>query len=261
MKDFKGYYSAKYNPHKIQQGNYCGLLFKAKYIDKSIFIPPSDSMREGIYFEFLATGALPRDGKIPIPDRTQKGELTAPYKRAEQAAVFFKKLIEHYKIKILEKGYVVQNDDIIGTIDILAEWDGIPVIIDLKYTGLIDDKWNDLGWNTDNLPTKDNLMIQGVHYILLGREVLGQDMPFFYFIFNNKDSEDVKIIKQQNDEDIYERHKADVESIKNLIEEEIKEGFKAFPYYRNCKDCPIKLQCDKKELYPSYTTVYYGESA
>ena len=27
MKDFKGYYSAKHNPHKIQQGNYCGLLF------------------------------------------------------------------------------------------------------------------------------------------------------------------------------------------------------------------------------------------
>ena len=33
----------------------CGLLFKAKYIDKNVDSPPSAAMKLGIYFEYLST--------------------------------------------------------------------------------------------------------------------------------------------------------------------------------------------------------------
>lgn len=33
----------------------CGLLFKGKYIDKNVESIPSGAMKEGIYFEYLAT--------------------------------------------------------------------------------------------------------------------------------------------------------------------------------------------------------------
>ena len=52
----------------------CGLLFKAKYIDKNVDTPPSAAMKLGIYFEYLCTGQLPRNGIKPLPETTLKGE-------------------------------------------------------------------------------------------------------------------------------------------------------------------------------------------
>ena len=98
MKEFRKYFYASRSSEKMYEGNNCGLLFKAKYIDKTLITPPSDSMAEGIYFEYIATGAIPRTG-IPEPERTMKGELTAAYKRAVEAAEFFKEIIEHYDIE------------------------------------------------------------------------------------------------------------------------------------------------------------------
>ena len=260
MKEFKKYMFAKSGSgtYKVTDGNYCGLLFKAKYIDKSIFIEPTDSMKEGIYFEYLATGVVPRNGIVPEPDRTLKGEPTAAYKKAIAAANFFKSIIEHYKIKILEVGYRIETDDMVAVLDILAEWDGVPCIIDLKYTALFNDKWSELGWNTENLPLKENIMIQGLHFTYVVREIMGSDMPFYYFVFNSKDSEEMKIIKQENDEEQYEQHRMDVLKVKDLLEKEIEKGFTALPYYKNCNHCPLKETCTEKEEFPKPTTIYYA---
>ena len=258
LKDFKRYYYSKSG--SSFDSNSCGLLFKAKYIDKNVKDKPSDSMKEGIYFEYLSTGALPKSGEIPEPERTLKGALTAAYQRASEAASFCKSIFEHYGIKILETAYVLETEDMIGTMDILAEWDGQPVIIDLKYSGLIDNKWDDLGWNTETLPAKENLMIQGVHYTLLAKEVLGMNMPFFFFVFNSKDSTDMKIIRQVIDEDQYEQHFSDVLKIKELIQKELEIGFTAIPNYRHCKDCPLSDTCQHKHAFPQPVTIYYGDN-
>ena len=261
MKEFKKYfYSAYSDSYKNYEGNNCGLLFKAKYIDKILVTEPSASMAEGIYFEYLATGSLPRSGVVPMPERTQKGELTAGYKRVAESAAFFKKLIEHYGIKILNVGYVLQTDTMTGTLDLIAEWDGEPCIIDLKWSGLLEDKWSELGWNTDSLPTKENLMIQGVHYKILALEAMGLDMPFYFWVFNSKDSTDMKIIRQEVDEDQYEQHKLDVLKMQELIDAEIKKGFKALPNYKNCKDCQLRDTCTEKHEFPVPVTVYYGSN-
>ncbi len=260
MKEFKKYMFAKggSSTYKLTDGNYCGLLFKAKYVDKSVFIEPTDSMKEGIYFEYLATGVVPRSGIIPEPEKTQKGEPTAAYKKTIAAANFFKSIIDHYKIKILEVGYRLETEDTVAVLDILAEWDGEPCIIDLKYTGLFNDKWSELGWNNENLPLKENIMIQGLHFKYVVREIMGMDMPFYYFVFNSKDSEEMKIIKQENDEDQYEQHKADIIRVKELLQKEIENGFTALPYYKNCNSCPLKENCTEKEEFPIPTTIYYS---
>lgn len=259
MKDFKKYfYSAYSSSEKVYEGNNCGLLLKAKYIDKKISIQPTDSMAEGIYFEFMATGSLPKSGIPPQPEVTKNGSLTAGYQRAQSSARFFTQLIEHFDIKILEKAYVLQNDYMIGTLDLLVEWDNRPCIIDMKFSGLLEDKWSELGWNTDTLPTKEQLMIQGVHYKLLAREVMDMDLPFFFWVFNSKDPTDMKIIQQEVDEDYFDIHKADVLKTKELIEMEIEKGFKPFPSYKNCKSCPLNAECPHRELFPKPVTVYYN---
>ena len=236
----------------------CGLYVKAKYIDKiDLKEEPSDAMKEGIYFEYLATGALPRSGETPEPERTMKGQLTTAYQRVEKAAQLFKSIVKHFQIKILKTGYVVSTDIMTGIIDIWAEWNGKPCIIDLKYSGLIDDKWNELGWDTESLPMKDSLMIQGVHYKLLVKESLGLDVPFYYWIFNSKDSSDMKIIEEIVDEDKFTFHKEIVEKTLSSIERELERGFKAFPDFRYCKDCPLFANCPKKAEYPTIIPVYY----
>jgi hypothetical protein len=236
----------------------CGLLFKGKYIDKNVESVASDAMKEGIYFEYLATGALPRTGIVPEPEKTAKGALTTAYDRIPKSAQLFKDIIKHYGIKILKIGLVISTDDMTGITDVYAEWNGEKCIIDLKYSGLIDDKWNDLGWETDSLNMKDSLMIQGVHYKLLAEESLGiKDIPFYYFIFNSKNPTDMKIIKQVVDPDKMYFHKQQVLKMKAQILRDIEKGFRAYPDYRKCINCPLFSNCDKKAEYPQIIEVHY----
>lgn len=236
----------------------CGLLFKGKYIDKNVESVASTAMKEGIYFEYLATGSLPRTNIVPEPERTAKGQLTTAYERIVKASELFKSILSHYEIKILRVGYVVSTDEMTGIIDIWAEWDGKPVIIDLKYSGLLDDKWNELGWETESLTMKDSLMIQGVHYKLLVEESLGiEDVPFYYFIFNSKDATDMKIIKQNVDPDKLYFHKQNVLKMRASILRDMENGFKAYPDYRVCKDCPLANTCSQRAEYPNIIEIHY----
>lgn len=245
-----------YQEYKSQQ--LCGLLFKAKYIDRNLPFVTSPSMEEGIYFEYLATGALPKSGEIPKPELTLKGEMKEPYKRIVEAVKLFKKIINHYNIKVLKVGYNIENEEKSGVIDILAEWNEEKVIIDLKYSGLIDDKWNDLGWDLNSLPEKHNLMMQGVHYKMLAKEVLGiDDIPFYYFIFNSKNPNDMKIVRQHIDEDRYFFHQMTIDKVKDGIEKEMYEGFKPYPDYRKCIECPLFDKCEVRAEFPLINEVYY----
>lgn len=236
----------------------CGLVFEAKYIKKTLFTDPSDSQKEGIYFEYLCTSSLPKNGQVPQPERTLKGELTASYKRAEQAAAFFKDIVAHYGITIKKVGYKLENDLMEGLLDIWAEWDGNDVIIDLKYSGLLDDKWNDLGWDLERLPQKHNTMRQAVHYKMLVRDILKKDADFYFFVFNSKQPDDMKIILSTIDDDKFYFHEQDVLRIKSEIEKEIAIGFKARPDYRSCKDCTM-TDCKFRASYPLIHQVFYPE--
>lgn len=243
---------------EYKSGELCGLVFKAKYIDRNMPFVTSPSQQEGIYFEYLATGALPKSGEIPQPELTLKGELKEPYKRIQEAVKLFKKIIAHYDIKILKIGYTLENEEKSGVIDLLAEWNGEQCIIDLKYSGLIDDKWNELGWDLNSLPEKHNLMMQGVHYKMLAKEVLGiDDIPFYYFIFNSKSPIDMKIIKQHVDEDRFFFHQNMVDKVKDAIEKAQYTGYKPYPNYRKCIECPLFDKCDYKAEYPMINDIYY----
>jgi len=59
-------------------------------------------MELGCFFEFMATGSLPRDGKIPVANVIYKGtakqRLDDKYQKAMDSALFFKKIIQHYDL-------------------------------------------------------------------------------------------------------------------------------------------------------------------
>jgi hypothetical protein len=242
----------------------CGLFFKARYIDKDpeSQTEPTDAMKLGIYFEYLCTGALPKSGEVPEPEMVYKGKanekMSAPYERATESAKVFKSIMEHYNIKVKKVGLYLEDAEINGIVDIHAEWDGKDVFIDMKYSGLIDDKWNEMGWDIESLPMKDSLMIQGVHYKILAEKCLNiHDIPFYYFVFSSTDPKNVKIILQEVDESKKQSHVVAINNIIGRIKQDINNGFVAHPSLKKCSECPISHKCPSRVDYPLVNTIFY----
>ena len=115
MKDFNEY----------TQGNECGLVLKAKYVDHIQF-PSSDAMRLGQYFEYIATGGLPAHGDKTPPEAefVYKGKpnekLSTAYERANGSAQLFQALIKTWNIEIIEVGWEMEHDNMKGVADLLV---------------------------------------------------------------------------------------------------------------------------------------------
>jgi hypothetical protein len=246
---------------KYKQKKACGLQVKAKYVD-GIKFPSSDTMELGNYFEFMATGCLPRSGETPIPQMVYKGtakeKLATDYERANASAEFFKEVAQKYEIEILETGKVITKDNRTGILDIVAKFNNRLCVIDLKYSGLLEDKWSEFGWETESLPYKDNLMIQAVHYTILLAEVCEvdyEDIDFYFFVFNSKNSQDAKILKINIDPDVFESHLEAVDRVYNEVVVQ-KHNFKAYPTLKLCNSCPL-TDCKHKLTIPDIEQVYY----
>ena len=248
---------------KYKSGDTCGLQVKAKYID-GVKFPSSDIMEYGNAFEYLATGSIPRDGHIPQIEKVYKGtakeSVSTQYQKIIESAELFNKIIKHYDIEIIDTGRVVTQDGMTGIMDIVAKYNNRICIIDTKYSGLIDDKWNELGWNLDMLPEKHNLMLQPVQYkILLSKELEcePEDIDFYFFIFCSKEVMDVKIIKVNVDELTIANHLTTVEWVKTELEKPIDKVFKAKPQLKRCFECPIKDNCKFKVEVPHIDEIAY----
>lgn len=49
-------------------GGDCGLVIREKYINGRLFGDATKAMKLGTYFEYILTGSLPKDGKVPQPE-------------------------------------------------------------------------------------------------------------------------------------------------------------------------------------------------
>ncbi len=241
-------------------GKFCGLLLEQRYIlrNPKAQSEPSDAMNAGIYFEYLCTGSLPKSGIVPTPEKTAKGFYTAPFDRAQKAAVLYQKMIRHYGIKILKTGLTLSTDDLDGTLDILAECNGEKVIIDLKYSGLIDDKWNEFGFDTESLNLKDTLCIQPVHYKLLAKLCLGvEDIPFYFWVFDATKEGYAKVIRLDVGEDKAQSHLVMLDNVREKIETTMHNGFKPIASMKNCNKCPLFDECPSRAEFPLIEVVTY----
>lgn len=243
----------------------CGLKFKAKHFDDVKF-PTTEAMDLGNYFEYLATGCLPRNGEVPYPQLSYQGTkreaISAPFKRAIESAELFKKIQKEYGIKIKDVGLKLESQYKNGILDIWGEMNGRPCIIDLKYSGLIDDKWSDTGWDTESLHYKERLLIQAVQYKMLVKENYGldySDFDFYFMVFSSKEVHNVKFIRINIDEDAFDVHESHVESVfKQVNSMDIEKDFVPYPTVKGCFECPLFQTCEYKTETPIIEDVYYG---
>jgi hypothetical protein len=241
----------------------CGVKIRKQYFEK-IPTPHTEAQALGIYFEYMATGYLPKDTLPPVPDKvyvgTAREKLSADYQRANESAELFKLFAEKYGIEIITTGEYMNHDGVSGITDIRAKFNGEECIIDLKYSSLFDDKFTDFGWHVPSLPMKPKLMLQPTHYKWLARRLYGvHDMPFYFWIFSAKDSMKAKIIRCNIDEAHVDIHDTTIDKIRQYIDHFYNnpDKLEARPKYLRCMECPFYNDCDHKIVMPEVETVYY----
>jgi hypothetical protein len=244
--------------HEYKQGLECGALVKAKYVDG--LVTPSTELQElGNYFEYLCTGSLARDGHTPQPTILKNGNLSVGYERMSKQKENFDKIIKHYGFEVLEIDYNFAHDTFSGIADIIALKDGKKCIIDIKTTSLIDDKWTDYGWSIESIEQKDKLHIQAVHYKMLAMKEWGvSDVPFYFFVFSNRNEIDFLIYEVQVDEDAFFRHEQNMINGLKFFNKELVNGFKTYPSVKKCNNCPLKDTCKDFTDIPKIETIYYS---
>lgn len=242
-------------------GEECGLLLKAKYLD-NVETQSSEAMLLGQYFEYMATGQVPRNGEIPEPKVVYKGKpnekLSEPYQRAYMSALYCKTLFQAMGIEVLSTGEKISYDKASGTTDVRAKWNGRNCIIDLKYSGLLDNKWDERGWSFDTLEQKDKLLIQAVHYKYIEENRLGEEVDFYFFLFSSSNPNDVRIAKIEIEPIKMELHKENLSRAYNIWNKMIEtDSFKAHGNLAKCSECPINETCPSRVILPEIKTIYY----
>lgn len=252
IKDYEAY----------QDDTLCGIVFKAKYIDKTFPDIPSAAMRLGHYFEYLVTGQLPRDGKEPKPDwlksalkkpeeERETKDMTAPYKLAVANAERTKGYLSKIGLIIEATGVSVAKDGITGISDINGDLGGNKVVIDLKYSGLLNDKYAPFGWGALQMDgyygevQRRHHSTQAIHY----SKLFGVD-EFYYLVVSSTNDKDVGFFKMEFSDKGLVAHERRIEGARQGVEIGMTVGFKPKPNVVRCGCCPWKTTCKQAIFYP-----------
>lgn len=245
-------------------GKECGLKIEASYINGENF-PPTEVQELGNYFEYICTGQLPRDGHTPLPKLLKSGKPTTAYSRMDKQKENYERIMKSYNLQVEKTGFVFTNPKYSGIADIIAldknvkskDKDKQRIIIDIKTSGLINDKWSPYGWADESIEEKWDLLIQAVHYKMLAKYEWGiEDIPFYFMVFSNKNETECKIFEINVDEPTKFQHYQNLETIKKYLDSCIKEGWKAKPELMRCSVCPLTKTCLEKLEVPTIQKVY-----
>lgn len=245
----------------------CGKALYFRHYEK-IRHEPSEVQKLGIYFEYLVTGYIPKGETVPEPKIVYKGTknegVAQAYKNAQESAQLCKQMLSAYGINILSVGEYILVDGCSGLLDIRGRYQGKEIIIDLKYTALMEDKFNDYGWHTESLVFKRHLLLQPTHYKYLKRKQDGiHNIPFYFWLFSSKDPKAAKIIHVNMEDSVIDEHE---EKYVNVMKPylahyaEHPEKLEAKPTYLRCLDCPYNEVCNFKMTVPQIEEIQYSVS-
>ncbi len=242
----------------------CGHLLKAKLVDELDLDDSTDSMRLGTYTEYIAFGNLNRAGQIPkAVFNKSNGAMRADYARAHECAQLVKQWMFNMGFVVIKKAWYVKSKTHEGTIDLLVRCTkkitftdgfvlnvGDEIVIDFKYSGLLDDRWSKHGWSWTPIQLEYH-GIQAKQYHMLTKK------PFFFLV---KDSSaqgvrNVKFFRMIVSEESIEKHKALGAELYDYLDHLTKVGFEPYPSIDACSDCPLKAKCPDKAEYPQAEAV------
>ncbi len=255
-------------------GEQCGNILQKRWVEDVLIDLDSDAAELGCYFEYRLTllttgkGSLPKDGHVPHPGMYKTGkEMLAPYKLCHTNIDSVRAYLEKMGLKILHSGVKRTRDNFEGTIDLICEcteeikfedgsmWNiGDKIIIDLKYSALIDDKWNRLGWagmiQSGPHIQKDYHGKQAVQYHFVADEI-----PFYFLVTSSTNENDIVLLHIPVTFEMFNRHIDHGNWLYKEFEFLAGIGFEARPAISRCNKCPIREGCKDKHTFPHPKTV------
>jgi hypothetical protein len=259
------------------EGTECGILLREKYVKGRLFDDATAAMRLGAYFEFLLTGAVPKDGKVPQPEyqasriksnggRTNGLGIDDMYEPYRTAHANKARVLEYWDRMGLvmardKEGKLLVGRKFVkgrheGTIDVVLEatrrvvFDdmfelrkGDRICVDIKYSGMADDRWSVHGWQwTPAQKQYHGTQAKQYHYLT--------DLPFFFFVVD-PGGKYVRWFRIIITEDEVQAHLTEAnflfEKLNYLDELDLLE---ARPEVSRCEKCPLKDECKQKHTYP-----------
>ena len=241
----------------------CGIMFEQQYvsrteIQKAITTP----MEIGRRFEYLASGALQRDGSVPPPLLTEKtrkpsADNSRVYEQAGRFRLLFDK--KGYELESVQEKLVLDrgNYDLVNVLDIVFFENGVKGIIDLKSTGLLTNKWEDTGWAPERLHQKKKLLIQAACNIITAREIWLQEyIPYYFYVASSTNDVDVGFYEMHFSERALAEYDDLIEDAAISIEVEDELGFTPFPDHKRCAECPLMATCQHATDLPIITKIF-----
>lgn len=266
----------------------CGNVVAHQYLEGKLLDRKSKEMAKGSYFEFLLSGALPKNNEVPKPEymatplKNKKpqdlkvSDMTADYRVVTVNAERVKKMLtEDLGLKFIAFGKKLVKGRFEGTLDLICEctkeihfdngtfWNvGDKIVIDVKYSGLLFDKWNKLGWEWSNIQKEyHGTQAKQYHYV--------SGLPFYFLVVSStnkeEDSEDgegkvvgptqVKLFHVPVDEHMIEVHLSEGNDLYNRLQVEAQVGLVARPDFLRCQKCPLKDGCKDKHTFPQVEEV------
>lgn len=241
----------------VESGDLCGAVFQAKHIKKIITFEPSESKKAGQWAEYMMTGATLRDGTTPEPVRVKNGDLNTQYERLEKQAKHWKNWCKHNGVTDIQTGVVLSCEfggyTIKGIADVVCNVKGKKTIIDIKTSGLIDNKWDPMGW--EDIERKESLTIQAPVYKWLWKQIHGEDVDFFFYVAHINHDSNRKIFHMEVTDKRFERLEKTILYIIDSIQVNEELGWGHTNNFEECIVCQIGETCPYRLWHPKPKTV------
>lgn len=252
------------NFQEYKQEVLCGDIFLNRYQKKKFDDAESKAMQLGIYFEFVLTGNLPKSGNVPNPEFTLDGKKLPPkvrtvqhmkseYKLCHENAGRVKFYLKEMGWDIIGVGRVFKNrklgmvsDTDLVLKDVNGHYfpKGTEFIGDVKYTGLLNDKWKHFGWSLETEVQRDYHNIQPMHYHLTTK------LPFVYIVVSNDGDGEIKLMHVDFSEQDLLDYQMKVEETREAITMLNEIGWNNYPKFNKCQKCKLANRCKTKALFP-----------
>lgn len=232
----------------------CGSVLKSKYVDRTWKDEWYDSppMKLGKYFEcqlYKALGVLPKDmPEYPALYNVSGTEMLEAYKKAFIKAPRIAILMVASGIRVVECQTYIKKDingiTFHGYLDLKCIYKGRRIVIDIKYSGLLYNKWEKMGWVFNSEEQKSYHGVQAKHY----KAITG--LEFYYLVVSPTNPIDVEFFEVVISKYAMEQHTKKVlhiarnmemlQEFDQMAEKDQDSEFIDYPDYVKCERCPLQ---------------------
>lgn len=252
------------NFQDYESGLLCGDVFLSRYKGEN-FQDAEGAAALGVYFEFLLSGNLPKSGNVPQPEYLKSAlkknpdirglkvsDMTAPYRLVHDNVIKTQKHISNLGWTIVGAGKKYTNDGhgIKSDIDIVVSDGKSEFMVDVKYSGLINDRWDKWGWVLERENQLKFHSIQAMHYHLT------TSMDFYYLVVSSVNNEDVKLIKWNFTDEALDSHLEEIERVRSKINLMENIGWENHPHHKRCSSCILRQSCEQRAIAPTIEQIY-----